>query len=415
MNENQVSDADDKERRKPGRTRDLSARQSVRIFDKLATKVITIGGLFVILAVIGIMAFLVAVALPLFAGETITGSGVFRVGASKSALLSVEVDDYNTIAVLVSKNGVLTPVHASTGKALRPLKLDFGGAPASAFGRTLKGGNVAFGFPDGTVRFGKVNFRTQILPADRVPKGLTKIDARDFTDGKVVFSEIPGDQMRKIWLEAELEKPQQVAPKGTPIVKLDYKVGGTPERPSISFATVDAKGVARLSLTETRINLLTGQTTSSVETVVLPDLPTGTRIVDILLTEKADKVYIGVEKGFLLRYDTRSFDAITLVEKSDPASHGREADGVQSPHRRGIHHRGRLQGVFEHFLPGAQTGRRHPRTGWCLCADTNWRGTPRAFRVFPPPSAAGCSPRWIPAETSGFAMQRASQRCFASR
>ena len=317
MNENQVSDADDKERRKPGRTRDLSARQSVRIFDKLATNVITIGGLFVILAVIGIMAFLVAVALPLFAGETITGSGVFRVGASKSALLSVEVDDYNTIAVLVSKNGVLTPVHASTGKALRPLKLDFGGAPASAFGRTLKGGNVAFGFPDGTVRFGKVNFRTQILPADRVPKGLTKIDARDFTDGKVLFSEIPGDQMRKIWLEAELEKPQQVAPKGTPIVKLNYKVGGTPERPSISFATVDAKGVARLSLTETRINLLTGQTTSSVETVVLPDLPTGTRIVDILLTEKADKVYIGVEKGFLLRYDTRSFDAITLVEKSN--------------------------------------------------------------------------------------------------
>ena len=317
MSEGQVSDANDKESRRPGRTRDLSARQSVRIIDKLATNVITIGGLFVILAVLGIMAFLVAVALPLFAGETITGSGVFRVPAPKSPLLSVEVDDYNTIAVLVSENGVLTPVHASTGKTLRPLKLDFGGTRASAFGRTLKGGNVAFGFPDGTVRFGKIDFRTQVLPAERVPKGLTNIDERDFTDGKVVFSKIPGEQMRKIWLEAELKEPQEVAPQGTAIVKLDYKVGGTPERPSISFATVDAKGVARLSLTETKVNLLTGQTTSSVESVVLPDLPPGTRIVDILLTEKADKVYIGVEKGFLLRYDTRNFDAITLVEKSD--------------------------------------------------------------------------------------------------
>lgn len=317
MNESRVSDAEDKESRKPGRIRDLRARQSVRIIDKLATKVITIGGLFVILAVLGIMAFLVAVALPLFAGETITGSGVFRVAAPRSALLSVEVDDYNTIAVLVSKNGVLTPVHASTGKPLRPLKLDFGGTPASAFGRTLKGGNVAFGFPDGTVRFGKIVFRTQVLPAERVPKGLTKIDERDFTDGKVVYSRIPGDQMRKIWVESEVKEPQEVAPQGTPIVKLDYKVGGTPERPSISFATVDAEGVARLSLTETRVNLLTGQTTSSVESVVLPDLPPGTRIVDILLTEKADKVYIGVEKGFLLRYDTRNFDAITLVEKRD--------------------------------------------------------------------------------------------------
>ena len=295
----------------------MRARQSVRIIDKLATNIITVGGLFVILAVLGIMAFLVAVALPLFAGETITGSGVFRVAAPKSALLSVEVDDYNTIAVLVSKDGVLTPVHASTGKTLRPLKLDFGGTPASAFGRTLKGGNVAFGFPDGTVRFGKIVFRTQVLPAERVPKGLTKIDERDFTDGKVVYSKIPGEQLRKIWVESEVKEPQEVAPQGTPIVKLDYKVGGTPERPSISFATVDAKGVARLSLTETRVNLLTGQTTSSVESVVLPDLPPGTRIVDILLTEKADKVYIGVENGFLLRYDTRNFDAITLVEKRD--------------------------------------------------------------------------------------------------
>lgn len=317
MSESRVSDAEDKKPRKPGRIRDLRARQSVRIIDKLATNVITIGGLFVILAVLGIMAFLVAVALPLFAGETITGSGVFRVAAPRSALLSVEVDDYNTIAVLVSKEGVLTPVHASTGKTLRPLKLDFGGTPASAFGRTLRGGNVAFGFPDGTVRFGKIVFRTQVLPAERVPKGLTRIDERDFTDGKVVYSRIPGGQMRKIWVESEIKEPQEVAPQGTPIVKLDYKVGGTPERPSISFATVDAEGVARLSLTETKVNLLTGQTTSSVESVVLPNLPPGTRIVDILLTEKADKVYIGVENGFLLRYDTRNFDAITLVEKSD--------------------------------------------------------------------------------------------------
>ena len=317
MSESRVSDEKNNEPNRPGRTRDLSARQSVRIIDKIATNVITIGGLFVILAVLGIMAFLVAVALPLFAGETITGSGVFRVAAPRSSLFSVEVDDYNTIAVLVSEDGVLTPVHASTGKSLAPLKLDFAGAKASAFGRTLKGGNVAFGFPDGTVRFGKIVFRTQVLPAERAPGGLTKIDARDLTDGKVVFSKIPGDQVRKIWVEAELKEPQQVAPEGTPIVKLDYKVGGTPERPSISFATVDEKGVARLSLTQTRVNLLTGQTTSSVESVVLPDLPPGTRIVDILLTEKADKVYIGVEKGFMLRYDTRDFEAISLVEKHD--------------------------------------------------------------------------------------------------
>ena len=39
--------------------------------------------------------------------------------------------------------------------------------------------------------------------------------------------------------------------------------------------------------------------------------------MDILLTEKADAVYVGVEKGFLLRYDARNFNAISLVEKRD--------------------------------------------------------------------------------------------------
>ncbi len=100
MGNGRVPDAGGNGRRKPGQTRDMSARQSVRIIDKIVTKVITIGGLFVILAVLGIMVFLVAVALPLFAGETIIGSGVFRVAAPQSPLLSVELDDYNTIAVL---------------------------------------------------------------------------------------------------------------------------------------------------------------------------------------------------------------------------------------------------------------------------------------------------------------------------
>lgn len=299
------------------RGRDLSTRRSVRLIDKLAARVITVGGLFVILAVLGIMAFLVAVALPLFAGESLTGSTAFRVPPPRSPLLSVEVDDYNSVAVLVSGDGALAPVHASTGRPLEPLRLDFGGTRATAFARTLRGGRVAFGFADGTVRFGKIRFRSKVLPADRAPKGLVRIDDRDATDGRFVFSRIPGEQIRKVWVEAEVQAPRRVAPPGTPIVRLDYRAGGTPERPSVSFATVDAEGVARLSLTRTRVNLLTGLSTSSVESVVLPGLPRRTRILGILLTEKADAVYIGAERGVLFRYDARNLNAVSLVEKQD--------------------------------------------------------------------------------------------------
>ncbi len=308
---------DDAIQGKPRRARDLSTRRSVRIIDKVAGKVIAVGGLFVILAVLGIMVFLIAVTLPLFAGETITHSAAFRITPPESPLLSVEVDDYNSVAVLISKDGTFTSVHAPTGSPLTKWKLDFGGARATAFARTLKDGNVAFGFVDGTVRFGKIHFRAEVLPAERAPRSLARLNSRDFSDGRFVFSKIPGQQVRKIWVEVELGDPQQVAPKGTPIVNLDYKVGGTPERPSVSFATLDANGVARLSLTQTRVNLLTGLTTPSVESVVLPDLPRRTRIFGILLTERADAVYIGTERGVLLRYDARNFNGVSLVEKQN--------------------------------------------------------------------------------------------------
>ena len=301
----------------PDKIRVAGVRKSVQITDKIADKVITIGGLFVILAVVGIMTFLIIVTLPLFAGETITKTSAYSVPLPQSALLGVMADGHNSIAVMISADGTLTPVHVPTGTPMKPMKIDLGAGTATAFARTLQGGNVAFGFRDGTVRFGNITHRSRVLPASRLPKGLRRLNERDFTDGAAVFSKVPGDQVRKVWVETKIDVPLQVAPGGAAIRKIDYKVGGTPERPTRSFATLDEKGAARLSLTQTKVNLLTDESSSTVETVKLPGLPDNLKVVGILLTEKADVVYIGTEEGTLYRFDTRNFETLSLIETKD--------------------------------------------------------------------------------------------------
>jgi phosphate transport system permease protein len=96
------------------------------------------------------------------------------------------------------------------------------------------------------VRAGKLELKAQIVPTDQAPADLRALDARDLTDGKVVYSKIPG-QLRRTGIELALDPAVQVADVGTAILKADYRVGGTAERPLRTFVTLDATGKLRLS------------------------------------------------------------------------------------------------------------------------------------------------------------------------
>ncbi len=299
----------------PRRRKDT--RRSVIIADKVADWTITIGGLFVIVAVFGIMAFLAQVVVPLFAGGHVRGVADYTVAGSEAGTITVSTDEYRTIGLKVGPSGTVTAFHLPTGKALAPLAYDFGGVAVTGFGRTLKREDVAFGFADGTIRFGRMHMATQVLPADQMPPGLTRLDDRDLTDGRVVWSRIAGDQVRKVTPELALEPAQRIAPEGSAIIALDYRLGGTTERPTKAFVAVDAAGIARLGTSETRSNMLTGEVRTSTRTATLPALPAGTKVRSVLLTDKADQVYVGDTGGTIHRFDTRDFDRPMLAESVD--------------------------------------------------------------------------------------------------
>lgn len=294
--------------------RKRETRRSVLIMDKVADWTIRVGGLLVIVAVFGIMVFLAQVVVPLFTGGSVLAKHERSLGPAANVLLA-STDEYHTLVAAVGPDGSITANHIKSGRPLKITGFDFGGKKATAFDHTINWESVAFGFEDGTVRFGKLSLVYEVLTEDRLPAGLETIDARDRTDGSSIYSVIPGGQIRKLSVAATLEEPQTVSEK--PIIAVDYHVGGFAERPTRTFVAVDADGVVRIGNIESRVNILTRAVRTSVQSATLPALPAGTKVFRAITTEKADQVYVAEETGTVHRFDTRDFNAPKLVETID--------------------------------------------------------------------------------------------------
>jgi phosphate transport system permease protein len=312
------------------RVRVRKTRRSVLIADRAADWGIRIGGIFVILAVFGIMAYLLQVVVPLFTGGKVLDDHPVPLPSSSTAhaqrggAMMTVMDEYRTVALELHPAGTVTLVHLATGKAVPAPGFDFEGLAPTAFARSLSGRDLAFGFADGTVRFGTLKIVAETLPASALPKDAERLGEGAYLKDGAFYAAISAGQLRKLTLETALEEPTEVEDGAAAIVALDYRRGGTAERPTKSFVSADAKGVLRLGLGEASTNLLTGEETTEVAVSTLPSLPPGAEIRSLLVTEGADQVYAAAADGTLYRYDTRNFDAPVLAESRKLFDEGEE-------------------------------------------------------------------------------------------
>lgn len=305
----------------PAMHRPRTTRRSVLLADKVADWTITIGGMAVILAVAGIMVFLVQVVVPLFMGGEPGKTYSYELPTGGEPPLATAVDEYKTVGATIQADGRVVAFHVGSGRVIETPSFDFAGAKATAFGRTIDGEHVAFGFANGTVRFGELKLVAKVLPGAEMPAGLTALDGRDMTDGHSIFRKLPGDQIRVSSVEVAIEPAQTISDTGAAIVAMDFRVTGGAERSAKSFVTVDAAGVVRLTRAESKTNMLTGKLRTTITSSALPSLPAGTEIGRVMLTEAADQVLVS-SRNLILRYDTRNFDAPVLAEAAPilPAS-----------------------------------------------------------------------------------------------
>jgi len=318
--------ADDTPNATPQRRFRGATRKSVIVADRIADWTIRIGGVGVIVAVFGIMLFLINVVVPLFTGGEVVAQRELATAPKTGHVLVDTVDEYRTLSVAITDEGRVSAFHVATGQPIEAPDFDTGGQKitAHAFSRLL--GEFVAGFGDGTVRFGKLQVEARVLAEADLPADLRPLGPRDRTDGRYVYSPLPGAQFRRLGVVSSLDPPQKIN-EGAAIVALDYRIGGTVERPTRAFVTVDAERRVRLSSTETRTNLLTRRTTTEVRTTELPQVPEGSRVRHLLMTGKADQVYVAEEGGRLFRFDTRDPAKPTLAETIDLAP-GNERIGV---------------------------------------------------------------------------------------
>ena len=249
--------------------RPKKTKRSVLFADAFAKYGISLGGMLVIVAVFTIMIFLIYVASPLMDAGSITDIRKYKVTTDTVAFVETQIDENQSLAVDLQLNGQVHAFHVGTGDALAAPSMDLGGQMASVFASTLRGDDVLFGFADGTVRTGTVILRNDFILDKARPPGLRKLDARDQTDGTSIYTKVPG-QYRKVSVETKVENPVQVAEIGTAIVRADYRVGGTQERPLRTFVTLDAAGNLRLSQASTRLNMETGTSETELTSASIP-------------------------------------------------------------------------------------------------------------------------------------------------
>lgn len=310
-----------RDRAETARKRRMTTRASVVWGEKLASGIITVGGLMVIIAVLGIMVFLFRVVAPLMAGGEVHGSVRHQLD-TPAPVIWVNGDEFQTLSTVLTADGTALTYHLPTGTEISRVALGFEGASVSAVSGTLERDRVALGFDDGSVRFVTLGFEATATAQARMPGGLIDIDGRDRRLEDRVYTQVGTGDYRTLSAVSELRTTELISDAA--IIALDYRIGGTPERPVIAFATVDAAGQVRVSRSRVQINMMTGAETISTTTTDLPpiQLQGDEQVTGLLMSGNADRVLISSDAGFIYRYDLRNLDAPSMAERRRVADVG---------------------------------------------------------------------------------------------
>ena len=304
------------------RQRRMTTRTSVKLGENVARGVITVGGLMVIVAVLGIMVFLFRVVMPLMAGGALEGNVRYQLDTDQDVIW-INGDEFQTLGLAVAAEGRVITYHIPTGTEVARDQWDFRGAEVTAVNGTLQRDRVALGFDDGVVRFATLGVETATTARRNLPGGLTRIDDRDRMGEGRVYTEVGTGDFRTLSSVIELGEGQQVS--DLPIIAVDYRVGGTRERPTIAFATVDAANQVRVSQSRVQTNMMTGEETVTTTTTDLPPL-TGlaadASVTEILLSGTGDRAIVASDDGFIYRYDLRDMNNPSLAEVRRVADDG---------------------------------------------------------------------------------------------
>lgn len=189
-----------------GRRRRLQTRPIVKLGDRIARLLITVGGIGTIAAVLLICVFLVIVVLPLFRAPQLEPAETIAVsGAESSVPLLAQLVDDGQLGWLLTRDGEWRAFWTKTGALLASQSPAETGLAKIAAWQILPDGRLLVADSAGKFRFGNVTIR-QEYAAD-LPAGaqFSADDERGIHDGRL-WTRTPDGQWRGSKLELALEE-----------------------------------------------------------------------------------------------------------------------------------------------------------------------------------------------------------------
>lgn len=196
----------------------------VRVADRVAAMSITIGGLGVIVAVLGMLVFLAAEVVPLFGRGEATPRASGRADLGGEPVFGL-TDEYIGLCTAVLPSGEAVTFSLADGSVTARQFLGPEGATPTAWAFYRGDGAVALGYADGRVQTGRIGFAAEFLAPDELtpelralPLGSRKVWGRGFVE------RVQGEQYRAVAPVVEMRDPVALDHGSGAVVALDYRV-----------------------------------------------------------------------------------------------------------------------------------------------------------------------------------------------
>lgn len=203
-----------------------TTRRRVRVIDALARLGITIGGIAVIVAVTGILVYLFATAVPLFAPGSV-GAERRLTPEWRGAVQAGMLDEYIGSGLFLTDKDEFVSVATGSGDVLARLPLPKGERTRTSTSALAEAGAIAFGYDDGSVQVGSIGFVTDFLTleSDIQPLAGVAIGERRAVEGGYVERTVEG-QLRRTRAQVNLPEPVKLEAGAGAVVLVDYHSSG---------------------------------------------------------------------------------------------------------------------------------------------------------------------------------------------
>lgn len=285
-------------------------RRSVLIIDRAASIVITLGGLAVLAAVLGICVYLFVVVLPLFRGGEVAEPHATALAGDPGRPVLLQLDEPGLGAMTLTTDATARLFDLDTGEVVAESALA-DGAVVSASNEPGED-TVAIALADGRVLAGELSLGLRLVGPDAIdaPEGETRFVAppgtRGVESGGIV--EATGEQGYRV-VELDASADTLLTAPFTPVA-IDMSAGSSGER----FVVAAEDGRCVLATRTTRENFLTGERAVDVRTREVRASIQNVR--HAFLLDRGQTLLLIDATGLCLRIDASTGDELERVDLS---------------------------------------------------------------------------------------------------